>query len=169
MLNCNHAHVYTLQPSFYAVLLNVSCPDTVITDYHDQYNFMISINWTSTIDPDDIFTFWFEKICLNHGNITDNHKNEVLIILSHSINLIYVNGRILYLQSSIRSLPISWVLHVDPGTVCLFKGGYSLITPIAGTFLWSVRAESCEIPALQSTGEHYKCMRRRYGWLHVQL
>lgn len=39
---------------------------------------------------------------------------------------------------------------VDPGTVCLFEGGYASIEPMK---IVTVH-ESCGVPALQSTGEH---------------
>ena len=42
-------------------------------------------------------------------------------------------------------------LLVDPGTVCLFRGGYSSIIPAA--IIGSIPADSCEVPALQSIGE----------------
>lgn len=41
---------------------------------------------------------------------------------------------------------------VDLGTVCLFKGGYTSIIPRNDAK--GIRTESCETPALQSTGEH---------------
>ena len=39
---------------------------------------------------------------------------------------------------------------VDPGTVCLFVGGYASIVPSSQIVTVN---ESCGVPALQSTGE----------------
>ena len=137
-----------------AAFLNISCPDAVFpADYHNQVNFNVSMNWTSPEDI-EIFTFWFEGICLL-GNITDyniSYKDPVIIAcrnnyyyrsMSFMVNFFGLQNRTSYHNSTV----------VAPGTVCLFRGGYVSHIP---TTVWKVfPSDSCGVPALQSTGEHH--------------